>query len=281
MKNGYILWNPLSGGGLDQESISRLESLLGVTLKAKHITEVADYAELFRQIDPDDVLVVAGGDGTLNHFINDTDGLEAPFEILYYPCGTGNDFARDLGKDRLSQPFSLKRWMDHLPTVEVKGKTYRFLNGVGFGIDGYCCEIGDELRKIPGKKVNYTAIAIKGLLYDYSPTSAVVTVDGVRHEFRKVWIAPTMFGRYYGGGMMPTPEQDRACDTISTMIFHDSGKLRTLMIFPSLFKGTHVKHSKYVQTLAGREITVEFSEPRPLQIDGETILNVRSYTARR
>ena len=31
--------------------------------------------------------------------------------------------------------------------------------------------------------------------------------------------------------------------------------------------------------LKGKEITVEFSRPVALQIDGETILNVSSYTA--
>ncbi len=48
-----------------------------------------------------------------------------------------------------------------------------------------------------------TAIAIKGLLFHYRPTNAVITVDGVTHTYKKVWLVPTMNGRYYGGGMMP------------------------------------------------------------------------------
>ena len=64
------------------------------------------------------------------------------------------------------------------------------------------------------------------------------------------------------------------------MIFHGSGKLKTLMIFPSLFKGEHVKHTKHVDVLTGREITVEFDRPVALQIDGETVLGVSSYTAK-
>ena len=166
--------------------------------------------------------------------------------------------------------------------MEVKGQQYRFLNGVGYGIDGYCCEVGDEMRKIPGKKVNYTAIAIRGLLLDYIPTSAVVTVDGVRHEYQKVWLAPTMLGSRYGGGMIPTPAQrrDDPEGKLSVMVFHGSGKLKTLAVFPSIFKGEHIKHTECVEVLTGHEITVEFSAPRPLQVDGETVLNVRSYTAR-
>ena len=61
------------------------------------------------------------------------------------------------------------------------------------------------------------------------------------------------------------------------MVFHGSGKLKTLMIFPSIFKGEHIKNKKCVDVIEGREIRVEFDEPRPLQIDGETALGVKYY----
>lgn len=76
------------------------------------------------------------------------------------------------------------------------GTVHRFINGIGYGIDGYCCEKGDELRGKGDGEVNYTAIAIKGLLFHYKPTGATITVDGVEHRFEKVWLAPTMIGRY-------------------------------------------------------------------------------------
>lgn len=64
------------------------------------------------------------------------------------------------------------------------------------------------------------------------------------------------------------------------MIFHDSGKLKTLMLFPSIFSGKHVKYKKQVEILTGKEITVEFDRPAALQIDGETVLDVSCYTAK-
>ena len=160
------------------------------------------------------------------------------------------------------------------------GKEHRFINGIGYGIDGYCCEKGDELRGEGNGEVNYTAIAIKGLLFHYKPTGATITVDGVEHRFEKVWLAPTMIGRYYGGGMMPTPEQDRlnGDGAVSMMVYYGSGKLKSLAVFPSIFKGEHIKHSEMVAVLSGRNITVCFDEPRPLQIDGETVPGVREYS---
>lgn len=87
-----------------------------------------------------------------------------------------------------------------------------------------------------------------------------------------------MNGRFYGGGMMPTPKQKRNSGTVSTMIFHGSGKLKTLLMFPSLFKGEHIKYKNNTDILTGKEIKVEFDRPVALQIDGETILNVSSYS---
>lgn len=282
MSKSYILYNPIAGSGMHDPDFSALSFVMDAELTPMDITGINDYAAFIGQLESEDVLVLAGGDGTLNRFINATDGMEIPCQICYLPAGSGNDFAADVGQSGADKPFPINRYLQELPTVEVKGQQYRFLNGIGYGIDGYCCEVGDELRKIPGKKVNYTAIAIKGLLLDYAPTDAVVTVDGVRHEYRKVWIAPTMLGSHYGGGMIPTPQQHRddPQGKLSVMIFHGSGKLKTLMVFPSIFKGTHIKHTECVEVLSGREITVEFSAPRPLQVDGETILNVRSYTAK-
>lgn len=282
MSTAYIIYNPLSGTGDCLENARNLEVYIDDNVKYVDITRIKNYSVFVNGMDADDYLIIAGGDGTLNRFVNDTDGISIQQEILYFPTGTGNDFACDLRKSAYTNPFPINEYITNLPTVEVKERTYRFLNAVGFGIDGYCCQVGDELRKQPDKQVNYTAIAVKGLLGKFSPRNAKVTVDGIVYRYKKVWIAPTLNGRYYGGGMMAAPEQNRlsADRTISLMLFHEAGRLRTLCIFPSIFKGTHTKHKKQVNILAGHEILVEFDRPTPLQIDGETILNVTSYTAR-
>lgn len=282
MAKGFILYNPLAGHGKCESDTRTLEMLLPEPVEFFDMTRITNYSAFLAGLQKEDYLVIAGGDGTVNRFVNATAGVAISNEVYYFPVGTGNDFAHDLGKEALSNPFPIGQYLQALPTVEVKGKHYRFVNGVGYGIDGYCCQVGDELEKTPGKKVNYTSIAIQGLLFHYNATNATVTVDGKVHKFEKVWIAPTMHGRFYGGGMMPTPAQDRnnADGTLSLMVFHSGGRLKTLCAFPGIFKGEHIKHKDMVTILTGREITVEFDRPAPLQIDGETILDVERYTAR-
>ena len=277
MAKGYVLYNPLAGNGNAGEDAKLLQMVLDEDMEYYDMTRITNYTAFLSGMEKDDYLVIVGGDGTLNRFVNDTNGIEISQEILYFPSGSGNDFARELGTN--GNPAVITRYLNNLPSVEVNGRRYRFINGVGFGIDGYCCQVGDELKKIPGKKPNYTAIAIKGLLFHFSARNAKVTVDRKMYAYQKVWIAPTMLGRYYGGGMIPTPEQDRSSGKLSLMLFHGAGRLRTLCVFPSIFKGKHVKHKNMVAVHTGHEITVEFDRPTPLQIDGETILDVTKYTA--
>ena len=273
----YVLFNPHAGNGLGEEKARALT--MDAELCFCDMTKLDSYEAFFAGIEPEDGVIIAGGDGTLNRFLNDTEGLSIPNDILYYAIGSGNDFLKDLNKEVGCAPFSIKEYLKNLPTVTVKGKTYRFLNNVGFGIDGYCCEVGDKLRQTSDKPINYAGIAIKGLLFHFKPRNAVITVDGKTYEFKKVWLAPTMNGRYYGGGMMVAPNQDRSNPegTVSVSLMYGSGKLKTLMVFPSIFKGEHVKHAEMCKVLTGRKITVKFDQPTALQIDGETILGVTEY----
>ena len=276
----YVLYNPISGNG---EGVLAAEKIIGEE-KAIHklvdMTAISSYTELVSALKEEDELIICGGDGTLNRFINAVDSLDLNNRIFYSPTGTGNDFYTDITGEKSGEPIEITELIKNLPTVTVNGEKYKFINGVGYGIDGYCCEVGDIVRK-KGKKANYTAIAIKGLLFKFKPRNATVTIDGVKKEYKKVWIAPTMFGRHYGGGMIPTPNQDRSAEPkkLSVMVFHGSSKLKTLMIFPSIFKGEHVAHTECVTVLTGNNITVEFDSPTSLQIDGETVLGVAEYTA--
>ena len=278
MAKGYVIYNPLAGNGKAKEDAQLLQMVLDEELEYYDMTRITNYAAFISGMEREDYLVIVGGDGTLNRFVNDTNGIEISQEIFYFPSGSGNDFARDIGAN--GNPVVITQYLKNLPSVEVNGKRYRFINGVGFGIDGYCCQVGDELKKTPGKKVDYTAIAVKGLLFHFAARNAKVTVNGKEYAYKKVWIAPTMHGHYYGGGMIPTPEQDRSSGALSLMLFHGAGRIRTLCVFPSIFKGEHVKHKNMVAVHTGHEITVEFDRPTPLQIDGETILNVTKYTVR-
>lgn len=283
MANTYVLYNPISGGGASIQASKTLETFFqGDNLTYFDLTKLASYANFFASLQAGEKVVLCGGDGTLNRFANAVQEFTLQNDVYYYPTGSGNDFWSDINKTKDDGPVLLNDYLKDLPTVTVKGQTSAFINGVGYGIDGYCCEEGDRLRAQSNKPVNYAGIAIKGLLFHFKPKNAVITVDGQEYTFKKVWIAATMHGRYYGGGMIPAPQQIRnnADGTVSLFVWYGSGKLSTLMAFPSIFKGEHVKKTKMIKILTGKEITVRFDKPNPCQIDGETVSDVTEYTVK-
>ena len=275
-----ILFNPKGANGKGKAAADKLLAITEGDTRLADVTGIPDLAAYIQAADKKDCLVIVGGDGTLNYLANHVSDI--PENLFYYPGGSGNDFWNDLGLGESGEPIALSRYLKNLPVVTVNGKESRFLNGVGYGIDGYCCEEGDRRRESSDKPVNYTAIAIRGLLFKFKPCGGTVTVDGQTHRYKKIWLAPTMKGRCYGGGMICAPDQDRLREdgTVSVVVMHDSGKLKTLTVFPSIFKGEHVKHTDMIDVFTGHTITVAFDRPCALQIDGETVLGVKEYSVR-
>ncbi len=152
MQKGYVLYNLNAVYETHLEEVKLLEVVWDNDLEFIDITKITDYTAFSTQLNTDEFVVICGGDGTLNRFINDTESIEYICKVFYYPFGTGNDFASDLGYSKGCNPFEITDYIKNLPTVTVNGKTTRFLNGVGYGIDGYCCEVGDEIKKTSTKK---------------------------------------------------------------------------------------------------------------------------------
>ena len=275
----YYLFNSLANNGVKPEFLGELEGKEGVSLKD---VIGLDYVPFFKGLEKDDEVVLVGGDGTINYLVNAIGDYKIENKLYLRAAGTGNDFLNDIKKDHEGEEeILLNPYIEHLPTVFVNGMEKKFINGIGYGIDGYCCEVADQIKeKEPNKKIDYTGIAIKGLLFHFKPVTATVTVDGKEETFTKVWLSPSMKGRFYGGGMMVAPAQDRMGDVLSNVIYRASNKFQALIVFPKIFKGEHVKKVKMVRIATGKEITVKFDRPCALQIDGETVLGVSEYTVK-
>ena len=280
-KMTHVLYNPQACGGMGEKNAREMAGKLNLTEADFQDIVTLPLARYLDETPAEEQVIVAGGDGTLNHFVNRLEGRLPALPVYYYPAGSGNDFMHDVQERAENGLVLLNPFLEGLPGVTVAGRTRLFLNGVGYGIDGYCCQEGDRMRAEGRKKVNYAAIAIRGLLGRFRPLRATVTVDGETRTFDHVWLAPAMKGRYYGGGMMIAPGQlrDAADGMLTVVVLHCRSKLKTLIAFPGIFKGEHVKRTEMVWQGQGHDITVSFDRPCPLQIDGETVLNVTEYRA--
>ena len=275
----YLLYNSLANNSKGEQDAREWASLNNVEAEYVDVTGVKDMKKFFDGLKKDDEVILTGGDGTVNHFANDVYGYEFKNPVYYVKCGSGNDFYRDNEKYAVDGKIDLRPFLKNLPLITVNGIKKRFLNGIGYGLDGETCRVGDLQRAQTDKPVNYSNIAIKLLLGGYRLNKATVTVDGETNKYENVWLASTMKGRFYGGGLMVAPDQDRfnEAGTVSVVTLYKKSRLGTLLRFPSLNKGEHVKKPDWVTVKTGKIVDVSFEEPCALQIDGEVVENVLSY----
>ena len=266
----YYLYNPLANNGIRPELSEGVELVDATSI---------DFEKFFDGLKTEDEVVLIGGDGTINYLVNHYDCSRLRNKVWLLANGTGNDFLNDINETP-DHEIELNRYLTDLPTVTVKDIKRKFINNMGFGIDGYCCEVADQIKeKTPNKKIDYTGIAIKGLLFHFKPCHATIEVDGKMYEFDNVWLAPTMKGKFYGGGMKIAPVQDRFSDHLTVVVYKAKSKLKALMAFPSIFEGKHVEKKDMVEIIEGKKVHVKFSRPCAAQIDGDTVLNVSEYWA--
>ena len=277
----YVLFNKLANNGEGEKRADALLTSLGVTEgdEYKKIGIVGlDMKEFIGGVTAEDIIYFVGGDGSLNRLANDLDGVEIPCPVYLISGGTGNDFMKDIVENYPSEGYTdIREYIKNLPTIRVNGEERKFINGIGYGIDGMCCEVADQMKAAGKKKIDYTSLTIRLLLFKYKCPTATVTIDdGKEMKIEKVWLASAMNGRYYGGGMKEAPDQDRKGDSLTCVIWHGSGKIKTLASFPSIFKGEHVKKD-IVSVFPAKKIKVKFDIPTAMQIDGDTVLNVSEY----
>ncbi len=276
----YVLFNPHSSHCLTLSDLkTEISKFVDDEIQFVDVTKIKSKKDFFNEVKDNDI-IISGGDGTLNRLVNFLDLDECNNKIFIHKAGNGNDFLRDLNE--LKEDFvEITPYLRHLPLVTLNGETSKFINGVGFGIDGMVCVESDKLKASGKKNINYTTLSIKLLLTKYKKVNAEVCVDGKTFKFKNVYIGSAMNGKYYGGGMKEAPNQDRQSDLVSVVVWHDFTKMGALMTFPKIFTGEHVKKTKHITVLSGKEITMTYSKPTDLQIDGESYHAVTTYSVKK
>lgn len=275
----YLAYNKLAGQ-VNEEKIKEIVKKYEDKFPNMELIdeEITPLEKLNESLNDDDNILLIGGDGTVNFLANVWQKNNMKGNWYIYSAGTGNDFLTDIeANDGFAK---LNEYMNNLPTVTANGITKYFVNNVGFGVDGDVCVIADE-KKIKGKKIDYTKITIGLLLFKFKKRQCKVVVDGRAYEFKRAFIAATMNGRFYGGGMKSAPNQDRKGDKVTVVVMTGMSRIKTLLRFTKIFTGEHIKYTKQVHIFEGKEIEVSFNKPCGLQYDGEVIQNVSTYRVKK
>ena len=283
----YILYNEKCGESRSDPIFqNRVQKKIEEKIGKGDFVSLIDFdcSFFFKHLFPSDSVVVVGGDGTLHWFINSVDIDRFPCSLYLCPGGSGDDFYRDITGKEYSHfdLVKINKYITDLPRAEINGEIYRFINGIGFGIDGETCAKAEELKKKGKAKINYSRITLRLILGRFLRPKADIVIDGEKRSFNNVYLVSSMKGRYYGGGVMISPGQDRQTGYLTLIVASDKGRLSALYNFMKVIKGKHLSedNSGLCKVFICSGIDVVFSSPCALEIDGEVIRDVTSYKVR-
>ena len=83
----YVLYNELSNNGRGKEILEVVKGKVNGEYEIVNVVGL-DPKEFVQKLTADDLIILCGGDGTLNKFANYTADLEIPCDVLLFPAGT-------------------------------------------------------------------------------------------------------------------------------------------------------------------------------------------------
>lgn len=270
---GRILFiiNPVAGGGkaksiipLIKEEMDKYKRDYDIIL-TKGPKEAIDIGA--RNSKLYEIIVAVGGDGTINEVAK---GLlrSGKGTLGIIPGGTGNDMIKSL--DIPSDPMEALEVLNNGFKKDIdigKIDDYSFFNISSIGFDGEVMLNHDKIRKIIKGKASYI-IGIIYTLLSYKKKNIKIDIDGkILHE--NIILLAVGNGKYYGGGLKILPMAKIDDGYFHICIISGLSTLKTLFLFPSIFKGNHIKYKKYVKIYKCKSIEIKSEEYLYINIDGE------------
>jgi YegS/Rv2252/BmrU family lipid kinase len=260
-KNIAIICNPLAGAG---RAITLAEKI-GTDLSGRQITYI-----LFRDTWPVNFenftdIFIAGGDGTLNYFVNHYPEINLP--LVIFSGGTGNDFHWQLyGKMSFEQQLHLALTIEPRPVDLGRCNEKYFLNGVGIGFEAEVAKSLAGKKKLPGKS-SFMGVILKKI-FSYRSKSYRVTPEGSSIPVKRYLMIDVCNGSRAGGGFHIAPgakADDGLLDLVLINALHPFKRLRWL---PVIEKGKHTGLSFITQSKE-KKIVIESDEVIQSHLDGE------------
>jgi len=223
-----------------------------------------------------DLLVAAGGDGTVNEVIN---GLQTasgpPPSLALLPLGTANVLAAEIGLDPAPQTIAATiAGGVAAPTslgsadCQIDGETHErvFVMMAGAGFDAHVVEaVNLAVKRAIGKGAYVLESLRQMAVFPFAPYE--VTVDGKPYSAASVVVAN---GRHYGGRYLVAPEARLGAPDFQVCLFERPGRINAARYALALLSG-RLPELPDVRLLSGREIRISRRTGEPLQGDGDVI----------
>jgi|TARA_R100000322_G_scaffold99519_9_gene63059 diacylglycerol kinase (ATP) len=264
----HIILNPTAGRRnrrLLDDVVGRLRAAgadvtIELTEAAGHATDLARAAARSGRAD---VIVAAGGDGTINEVARGLLGQGVPLGIV--PLGTANVLAVEIGlppnADEISSML-LGGPAELIGTGLVQGEIFLMMVGIGF--DGEIVHgIDPKLKRLWGKGAfiwSGLKVWVRGPAHDIR-----LVADG--REKRAAWAIVTN-GRHYAGPYVLAPDARITQPGLTLFLFHKPSRFAFAVYLAALGSGI-VPRLPGVEVLPARHINVLAPEGLAVEVDGD------------
>ncbi len=264
-----IIFNPAAGGRrrrLFEAVLTRLRAY-GCTISVRETGGSGDAERLAAAAasNDHDLLVVAGGDGTINEAINGLDGAAIPITIL--PLGTANALAAEIGQK--IDPEAIARTIatgTPQPISLGSANGRRFLLMAGVGLDARIVQsVSLPLKRWIGKGAYALAFLRQWLRFGFPRYD--VAIDGAHYHPASVIVANA---RSYAGRYVCAPDADLRSPTFQVCLFERPGRLWAMAYGAALLAGFLPKLGGY-RIVSGQRIEISGPPADPVQGDGDII----------
>jgi diacylglycerol kinase (ATP) len=274
MMRTCIIVNPNAGS---VEDLAALESALGRLPGSEVLrTEAAGDAERLAHEalrDGADLVVAAGGDGTLNEVVN---GLSEDFgkaRLGLIPLGTGNDFARSIGVPNVLEEALAILVEGTVRSVDVAratiGDTCRcFLNMSAGGFSGEVSERASDAKDRWGP-LAYMRAAV-GALPELKGFLTTITLNGAETLSLETYNIVISNGRYVASGIPAAPKAVLDDGLLDVMIAPATTLPQLAVLIPQVLLGLHLESDLLLFRRATR-VEIECDPPMAFNVDGELI----------
>ncbi|WP_342641512.1 lipid kinase [Rhodoligotrophos ferricapiens] len=224
-------------------------------------------ADQVRAVGGIDLVIVGGGDGSLNAVAPAL--IERRLSLGILPLGTANDLARTLSLPL--DPAAAARVITaghrrRLDLGEVNGHPFFNVASVGFSAD-LARGLTAEAKRRWG--VLGYAIAALRILSQSRPFTLYIEHDGQVEEVRTIQLSVGN-GRFYGGGMtveVNAQPDDGRLDVYSLEVPH---WWHLIALMPALRRGTHGRW-KHVRAFGTTALKLTTRRPHDINADGELV----------
>ena len=229
-----------------------------------------------------DLLIAAGGDGTINEVVNGMQdwrregaGSEsATPQLGIVPLGTANDFAGALGiPAEIPAAMALALTGDALEVDVgvVEERCFINVSTGGFGAEA-TEEASDDVKRVLGP-IAYLITGVRKFA-TLEPLTARVTSGESRLAEGRFLLFAVGNCRRTGGGNFITPEADPTDGLLDLCLVEEMSRVEFLRILPQLRAGEHVEHPRILYRQL-TEVTLESEEELSVNADGEPLTGRR------